>query len=276
MLIASVYHGNFSFIPAKLLTTSSTTCSSCHWQMQATCAFACCCTFIKQLPLNPLTDLLLLLHSSWHSRKMHLPFAVCINHTQNYDARLMANKSGANSRKHWRHSIVVVDVVVSAARSACRMRKGSHKSVEFGSAQLALLLLLLVLHHLLCSCVQLHSAHSQLPFAVLNLVRLHRQRQRDWQSAWLSHYATVWQSDNLTVLAAWLLGFRATQAASLCAPVAACNLQLPVHTNLPLSNLLATAAAASSLSVLAVVVAPKCTLLFFKSQQADDNNTSWN
>lgn len=138
MLIASFYHGNFSFIPAKLLITSSSTCSSCHSEMQATCAFACCCTFIKQLPLNPLTDLLLLLYSSCHSRKMHLPFAVCINHTQNYDARLMANKSGANSRKHWRHSIVVVVVVVSAARSACRMRKGSHKSVEFGSTQLVL------------------------------------------------------------------------------------------------------------------------------------------
>lgn len=174
-----------------------------------------------------------------------------------------------------------IGAIASSSSSSSQLRD-LHAECERGPTnQLSLVqlsscsLLLLVLHHLLCSCVQLHSAHSQLPFAVLNLVRLHRQRQRqrDWQSAWLSHYATVWLSGSLTIWQFWLLGFRATQAASLCAPVAACNLQLPVHTNLPLSNLLATAAAASPL---AVVVAPKCTLLFFKSQQADDNNTSWN
>lgn len=220
-------------------------------------------------------------NSSCHSRKMHLPFAVCINHTQNYDARLMANKSGANSRKHWRHSIVVVVVVVSAARSECRMRKGSHKSVEFGSTQLVLSSSRSASSSLfLCS-----ASFGTFPVAIC----CPQSRQASPSasasaSTWLAiclavplcDCLAVWQSDNLTVLAAWLLGFRATQAASLCAPVAACNLQLPVHTNLPLSNLLATAAAASSLAVAAVVVAPKCTLLFFKSQQADDNNTSWN
>lgn len=216
---------------------------------------------------------------SCHSRKMHLPFAVCINHTQNYDARLMANKSGANSRKHWRHSIVVVVVVVSAARSACRMRKGSHKSVEFGSTQLVLSSSRSASSSLfLCS-----ASFGTFPVAIC-CPQSRQASPSASASTWLAiclavplcDCLPVWQSDNLTVLAAWLLGFRATQAASLCAPVAACNLQLPVHTNLPLSNLLATAAAASSLAVLAVVVAPKCTLLFFKSQQADDNNTSWN
>lgn len=148
-------------------------------------SFACCCTFIKQLPLNPLTELspslsfllaapyLFLPSLVCCTRKMHLPVSVCINHTQNYDARLMANKSGANSRKHWRRLSCI-------ARSACRMRTSAHKSVEFGSFQLVLLLLLclqlllllllLLRAHSASSCVQLHPAHSQLPFAVLNLV----------------------------------------------------------------------------------------------------------
>lgn len=151
-------------------------------------------------------------YSSCHSRKMHLPFAVCINHTQNYDARLMANKSGANSRKHWRHSIVVVAVVVSAARSACRMRKGSHKSVEFGSTQLVLSSSRSASSSLfLCS-----ASFGTFPVAIC----CPQSRQASPSasasaSTWLAiclavplcDCLAVWQSDNLTVLAAWLLGF---------------------------------------------------------------------
>lgn len=162
-------------------------------------------------------------YSSCHSRKMHLPFAVCINHTQNYDARLMANKSGANSRKHWRHSIVVV---VSAARSACRMRKGSHKSVEFGSAELALLLSRSASSSLfLCS-----ASFGTFPVAIC-CPQSRQASPSASASTWLAiclavplcDCLAVWQSDNLTVLAAWLSCYAGCliMCASCCLQLAA-------------------------------------------------------
>lgn len=212
---------------------------------------------------------------------MHLAFAVRINHTQNYDARLMANKSGANSRKHWRHRrLSCCEICMQNAKgvptnqlSLVQLNSCSWScSFSFSFCIILSVPVFSCIRHI-PSCHLLSSISSGFTVTISvsvsvsvtgNLLGCPTMR---WSGC-----LAVWQSDNLTVLAAWLLGFRATQAASLCAPVAACNLQLPAHTNLPLSNLLATAAAAT----LAVVVAPKCTLLFFKSQQADDNNTSWN
>lgn len=116
----------------------------------------------------------------------------------------------------WPTNRAQIHANIGAIASPSSQLRDLHAECERGPTnqlslvQLSLCSLLLVLHHLLCSCVQLHSAHSQLPFAVLNLVRLHRQRQRqrqrDWQSAWLSHYATVWLSGSLTIWQFWLLG----------------------------------------------------------------------
>lgn len=168
------------------------------------------------------------LHSSLHSRKMHLPFAVRINHTQNYDARLMANKSGANSRKHWRHRrLSCCEICMQNAKgvptnqlSLVQLNSCSWScSFSFSFCIILSVPVFSFIRHI-PSCHLLSSISSGFTVTISvsvtgNLLGCPTMR---WSGC-----LAVWQSDNLTVLAAWLLGFRAAQAASLCA---SCCLQL--------------------------------------------------
>lgn len=110
------------------------------------------------------------------------------------------------------HANIGAIAVSAAARSACRMRKECHKSVEFGSAELVLFLfsfciilsvpVFSFIRHI-PSCHLLSSISSGFTVTISVSVSVTGNLLGCPTMRW-SGCLAVWQSDNLTVLTAWL------------------------------------------------------------------------